>query len=105
MDQNISAVKRIIRVHPPAFKAKVALEAIKEERTLAELSSLYGVHATQIKQWKQVALSGLEELFSGRHKQVGQEKDELISALYEQIGKLKVQVDFLKKKMGLFERE
>ncbi len=78
---------------------------LKEEKTMAELSSLYGVHPTQIKQWKTVALTGIEELFSGKHKQASLEKEELISALYEQIGKLKVQLDFLKKKVGLFTNE
>lgn len=105
MDQQNNTVRKIQRVHPPAFKAKVAMEAIKEEKTMAELSSLYGVHSTQIKQWKQLAITGLEEIFTGKHKQASVEKEELISALYEQIGKLKVQLDFLKKKMGLFERD
>ncbi len=70
MDQQNQTVKKIVRVHPPAFKAKVALEAIKGEKTFAELASFYSVHPTQIKQWKDVALSGIEELFSDKRKHV-----------------------------------
>ena len=91
--------QNVRRVHPPAFKARVALEAIKETKTIAELSSIYGVHATQITKWKQRALAGLIQLFSDKWK-----KDELLKALYEQIGKLKVEGDWLKKKIGLIER-
>lgn len=92
------------RVHPPAFKARVALEAIKETKTIAELSSIYGVHATQITKWKEQALAGLIQLFSDKWKKDEQEKDELLKALYEQIGKLKVESDWLKKKIGFIEK-
>lgn len=92
------------RVHPPAFKARVALEAIKETKTVAELSSIYGVHATQITKWKHRALAGLIQLFSDKWKKDEEKKDELITALYEQIGKLKVESDWLKKKIGLIEK-
>lgn len=92
------------RVHPPAFKAKVALEAIKEQKTIAELSSIYGVHPTQIVKWKHRALVGLEQLFSDKGKRDEEQKDELLRALYEQIGKLKVEGDWLKKKIGLIEK-
>lgn len=97
MNQNVR------RVHPPAFKAKVAVEAIREHKTIAELSSIYGVHPTQITKWKHRALTGLEGLFADHGRQE-QQRDELTRELYEQIGKLKVEVDFLKKKIGLIER-
>lgn len=93
------------RVHPPAFKAKVAIEAIKGDKTLAELTSIYGIHHSLVIKWKQMALAGLEEIFSDKSKKRQKELDqrELISELYRQIGRLKVEVDFLKKKMGIFE--
>ena len=96
--------QNVKRVHPPAFKAKVALEALKEQKTIAEISSIYGVHATQITKWKKQALLGLEKLFSDKWKKDEVRKDELMTALYEQIGKLKVEGDWLKKKIGLIER-
>lgn len=91
------------RIHPPAFKAKVALEAVKEEKTIAQLTSVYGVHPTQINQWKKIVLTGLEGLFSDKRKTT-QNQDELVSELYRQIGQSKVQIDWLKKKIGLFEQ-
>lgn len=92
MDQTIR------RQHPPAFKAKVALEASKGDKTIAELASEFQVHPTQIKQWKDMLLANLNELFSGKHKSRDKEQDELLTSLYEQIGKLKVESDWLKKK-------
>lgn len=97
--------KKIQRVHPPAFKARVALEATKEEKTIAQLSSLFSVHPTQIKQWRTMLEHEAETLFSNGHKRAEREKDELISSLYEQVGKLKVQLDWLKKKVGIIEYE
>lgn len=97
--------KGIRRVHPAAFKAKVALEAIKEEKTIAELASIYSVHPTQIKQWKQELLDGMEGLFSDKRKEHEKDKEELIEDLYKQIGKQKVSIDFLKKKLGYIERD
>lgn len=95
--------KSLKRVHPPAFKAKVAIEAIKGDKTLAELTSIYGVHHSMIIKWKQAVLAGLENIFSDKRKLKEEDDRELISELYRQIGRLKVEVDFLKKKMGIFE--
>lgn len=91
------------RIHSPGFKAKVALEAIKGTKTTAELATEFGVHPTQIGKWKSLALSGLETVFSGKEKFDQRQKDEFVDKLYQQIGKLKVEVDFLKKKVGLFD--
>jgi transposase len=91
------------RAHPPAFKAKVAIDALKEQKTIAQLSSLYGVHQTQITKWKKTAIEILTLGFSGKQERNQQADRELIQELYRQIGRLKVEVDFLKKKMGLFE--
>ena len=98
MDQNIR------RVHAPAFKAKVAIEAIKETKTIAELASIYSIHPTQITKWKRQAIDLLTQGFSVQHKQRERDDTELIQELYRQIGRLKVEVDFLKKKMGIFEQ-
>lgn len=84
------------------FKAKVALEAIKETKTIAELAGLYSVHTTQITKWKKKALDGLSEIFSDQKQQRKKDTDSLIQELYQQIGRLKVEGDFLKKKMGIF---
>ena len=94
--------QKMRRVHPPAFKAKVALEALKEQKTIAELSSMYGIHATQITKWKRQALDILAAGFSAGQKQREKDDKELVAELYQQIGRLKVQVDWLKKKMGIF---
>jgi transposase len=94
---------KIRRVHPPAFKAKVAVEALKEQKTIAELSSFFGIHETQITKWKKQALEILTQGFSGKREQKTRNDNELIQELYRQIGRLKVEVDFLKKKMGIFE--
>ncbi|OPY13685.1 MAG: Transposase [Syntrophus sp. PtaB.Bin075] len=86
------------RQHDAAFKAKVALEALKEEKTLAQISSEYGVHVNQIRQWRQQLLSMIPELFSDRRKKAEKDRDELEAELYQQIGQLKVELDWLKKK-------
>ena len=96
--------QKIRRVHAPAFKAKVALEAIKETKTMAELAGMYSVHTTQITKWKKKAVEGLGEIFSEQKQQRKKDNDALIQELYQQIGRLKVEVDFLKKKMGIFEQ-
>ncbi len=96
MEQNIR------RVHPPAFKAKVAVDALKEQKTIAQLSSIYGVHETQITKWKKRALEIITAGFSEKWQRKEKDDWELIQELYRQIGRLKVEVDFLKKKMGMF---
>jgi len=91
---------RIRKSYSPAFKAKVALEAIKEEETVAELASRYSVHPVQIRRWKKAAMERMIELFTdGKGKQM-KEKNLLIEELYKEIGQLKVELDWLKKKAG-----
>jgi len=87
--------------HSPSFKAKVALAAIKEEKTLAELSSEHQVHSGQISKWKGAALQGLEDVFTDRRKKHDKKKDELIDELYKQNGQLNLELNWLKKKSGL----
>jgi len=96
-------VQNIRRIHSPAFKAKVAQEALKETKTIAELSSTYSVHSTQITKWKKKALEILSQGFSEKKIQQEHNDRELVQELYQQIGRLKVELDFLKKKMGIFE--
>jgi len=85
------------------FKAKVALEAIKEEKTLNELSSLYEVSPKVISSWKKYFLEHMEELFNKSTKNKSKNKEDKISSddLYKQIGQQKVEIDWLKKKFGL----
>ena len=89
------------RNHSAQFKAKVALAAAKGDKTMAELASEFDVHPNQIAQWKKQLLQSLPELFSrSRHKDK-QKHDDLTEYLYQQIGQLKVELDWLKKKSGL----
>lgn len=90
-------MKSLRMKHAPAFKAKVALEALKEEKSSAELASQYQIHPGQIRNWKAVAANGIAELFNGKSQQADRDKDNLIEELYRQIGQLKVELDWLKK--------
>ena len=81
----------------PVFKVKVALEALKEEKTSAELASKYKVHPQQIRRWKSIATEGIRESFIDKRQKRDKDKDMLIEELYKQIGQLKVEVDWLKK--------
>jgi len=89
------------RRHSGTFKAKVAVEAIRGERTVNELASLFQVHPSQIATWKKQALQGLPELFADGRTKKQPGEDDLKGQLYQQIGQLKVELDFLKKKSGL----
>lgn len=84
-----------------ALKVKVALEAIKGTRTAAELAGRYGVHVSQITRWKQQVLESLPEVFSSRRDTDRAEAERLQAELYRQIGQLKVELDWLKKKSGV----
>lgn len=83
------------------FKARVALEAIKGEKTLAQISSEYGVHANQICKWKQGLVKGAAELFASKNGKHENGQEEKIENLYKNIGELKVENDWLKKKLEL----
>ena len=84
------------------FKAKVTLAAIKEDKTMAELSSEFKVHRAQIQQWKRDALEELPLFFSRKRKKKEKDSAELVDELYKQIGQLKVENDWLKKKADAF---
>ena len=83
--------------HNSGFKAQVALEAIRNRRTIAEIASEYGVHPSQVNKWKRQVLDGLPGIFSGNHDNGKQDSEKLQAELYQQIGKLKVELDWLKK--------
>jgi putative transposase len=82
------------------FKAKVALEAVKEKLTINEIASEYGVHPTQISAWKKELQEGMSGIFSGEIVRKNEQDEALREKLYSQIGQLKVEVDWLKKKTG-----
>ena len=86
------------RQHNPGFKAKVAMEAIKDEETAAQLASRYGIHPAMIRTWKRTLQEGAAGLF-GMGKKIDKDQEQLISELYKQIGKLTVEKDFLSRKL------
>ena len=88
--------------HPAAFKAKVALEAAKQTRTVAELAKVFQVHPVQISQWKKQLLDGAESLFSDGRRRERDESLAIQAQLYEQIGRLNMEVEWLKKKAARY---
>ena len=90
-------MKRIRRSLSPAFKAKVAFESLKEDRTIAELASEFKVHPNQISQWKKHLQEHIPDLFTSSYGR--DENEAIISRLYEEIGRLKVDLDYLKKRV------
>jgi transposase len=83
------------------FKAKVVLESFKNEKTIAELASDFGVHPNQIAQWRKQALEDLPALFSSPRAKKDRAHEEEKDELLKQIGQLKVEVEWLKKKSGI----
>ena len=90
------------KAHPAAFKAQVALAAVKGDKTVNELASLHGVHPTMIHTWKKQLLDNAEEIFHSGAKISNAEQEALQAQLYEQIGRLKTELDWLKKKAASF---
>lgn len=88
--------------HPPSLKARVAVEALKGQKTTAQIAQAFSIHPNLVGKWKKQVLDHLPSLFANGHEasrpQADTEKDEL----YRQIGQLKVELDFLKKRAGLF---
>lgn len=85
------------------FKAKVALEAVRGEKTVAQLAGEHEVHANQISQWKKQLLDCLPEVFGRRREAGAADQEELTARLYQEIGQLKVELDWLKKKSGVLD--
>ena len=86
-----------------AFKARVALDAIRGEKTLSQLGSQYKVHPIQIAKWRKSAIEQLAELFVDGRTKKGAVAETGNDALYEEIGRLKVELDWLKKKVGMLD--
>lgn len=93
--------KNIKRQHSPEFKTQVILEVLKENKTVGEIGSQFSLHPTQIRKWREQALAGLKNIFTEKSGRELAERDKLIDELYKQVGQLKVESDWLKKKMGL----
>ena len=87
----------------PAFKAKVALAAAKGDKTLAELASQFGIYPNQISTWKKQLVDQIDELFEDGRKRSRETSEPEVAQLYEQIGRLKVELDWLKKKAAEFD--
>ncbi len=94
-------MKNTRKQHSAAFKAKVAIEAVKAERTLNEIGSQFELHPTQVMQWKKRLVEGASELFQGRIDRDAVQESALRDRLYQEIGQLKVELDWLKKKHDL----
>ncbi len=84
-----------------AFKAKIALAAISGHHTINELATMYEVHSTQISKWKADLIKGADNIFTDKRRKENEAKEKETESLYNQIGKQKVEIDWLKKKVGL----
>lgn len=86
------------KTYTAAFKAKVALEAVKGDKSLSELAAKYEVHPNQVTQWKKTILAGMTDLFADKRRKKEKQTEDEPARLYEEIGRLKIERDWLKKK-------
>ena len=93
----------IRRTHTPAFKKQVVLELLKEEKTRGEIASKFSIHPALADKWRMIAMSGLEKVFTEKYDQDRIRDKTLIDELYRQLGQLKYELGWLKKKMGITE--
>jgi transposase-like protein len=93
----------IKKAFTPAFKAKVALEAAKGVETTGQLASRFQAHPIQISVWKKKLLDEMEKIFSDNDKRDKEKERKFIDELYKQIGKKDIEIEWLKKKVGLLE--
>jgi transposase len=92
------------KLYEASFKARVALAALKDNKTLSELASEFGVHGTLISQWKRRLLSSVTRVFEEREDESQQDHQAVVEELHRQIGQLHVELDWLKKKAAQFNR-
>lgn len=92
-------VKKERKRYDAAFKEKVVLEALKEQKTLSQIASEFGIHPNQVSQWKQQVVAGIRVMLSGKAVAPAIDEDALTMPLYEQIGRLQVENNYLKKKL------
>ena len=92
------------KVYSPSEKATIALEALKGNLTLNEITKRYGVHFSQINKWKKQLKESVADVFSKGQQKRDSEKDILIQELYKKIGQLEIEKDWLKKKIELFDK-
>ena len=85
----------------PEFKSKVAIEALREELTLAELAKKHNLHPNMITNWKKQAIQNMQGIFAGKKSMQNNDREEETKALHAKIGQLSVEIDFLKKGLGL----
>ena len=93
-------MKQNRRKHSPSFKARAVLEALKGEETIAELANRFEVHPSQIHKWKNSLAEGAAGIFGDDQNQKKKDNASLVAQLYQQIGQLKVERDFLDKALG-----
>ncbi len=93
-------MKQSRKQHSPAFKARVALEALKGEETTAEIASRFEVHPSQVRTWKRALAEGAAGIFGGDSEREKEADQVLISQLYQHIGQFKMERDFLRDKLG-----
>ena len=93
-------MKRSRRKYGAAFKAKVALAALQGDQTISELASRFEIHPSQIQAWKKVVVENVPELLESGHARQGKAHEELVAQLYQQIGRLTVERDFLSGRSG-----
>lgn len=83
-------------------KAKIVIDVMTGELTMAQITSKYGIHVNQIYRWKKEAVESIVSGFKSKSKKAGTGQEDLIKSLYEQIGQLTVEKDWLKKKSSIF---
>jgi transposase len=91
-------MSNVRRKHTAAFKAKVAIEAVKQEKTTAQLASQFSIHPNLVTQWKKKLKEGVVGIFDDNRGKAKKDDEQLKAELYQQIGRLKVELDWLKKK-------
>ena len=89
------------KTYSAKLKARIALEAVKGQMTINQIATHYGVHPNQVTTWKQQLVAEAPQFFARNHVRAAADDEQLKAQLYQQIGQLKVELDWLKKKAGL----